>query len=140
MNVTREVITDLLPLYFSGEASADTHAMVEEFFRQDPEFAHLARRMSEVRERLVLREVAGPEAAAEKNALKKTREMVQARNAWLGFAIAYTLAPLLFFKHHGEWWIMFRENPEAARMFFFFGFFCWVVYLFYYTKLRKSGL
>ncbi len=139
MNVTREVITDLLPLYFSGEASADTVAMVDEFFRQDPEFAHLARRMSDVREKLV-RHVPPPQAAVEKQALTKTRAMVQARNMWLGFAVAYTLLPLLFFKNHGQWWFMARDKPEAAHLFFFFGFFCWVAYMFYYTKLRKSGL
>ena len=29
MNVTREVMTDLLPVYFSGEASEDTKQLVE---------------------------------------------------------------------------------------------------------------
>ena len=28
MNVTREVMTDLLPVYFSGEASEDTKQLV----------------------------------------------------------------------------------------------------------------
>ena len=32
MNVTREVIFDLLPVYFAGDASADTRALVEDFF------------------------------------------------------------------------------------------------------------
>ena len=41
MNVTREVINDLWPVYAAGEASADTRALVEEFQRQDPEFAGL---------------------------------------------------------------------------------------------------
>lgn len=127
MNVTREIITDLLPLYFSGEASADTVAMVDEFFRQDPEFAHLARRMSDVREKLV-RDVPAPEDTMEKNVLKKTREMVQTRNLWLGFAITYTLVPLIFFK------------TQAAHLMLFFGFFCWVAYIFYYTRVRKTGL
>jgi hypothetical protein len=139
MNVTREVITDLLPLYFSGEASADTVAMVDEFFRQDPDFAHLARRMGDVREKLV-RAVPAPEAAMEKNALKKTRDMVQTRNAWLGFAFAYTLVPLLCYKSDGKWWFLIREKPEVAEIFFLFGLLCWVIYLFYYRKLRKSGL
>ncbi len=39
MNVTREVIIDLWPVYTAGEASADTRALVEEFLRQDPELA-----------------------------------------------------------------------------------------------------
>jgi RNA polymerase sigma-70 factor, ECF subfamily len=41
VNVTREVITDLWPVYASGEASADTRALVEAFLRQDPQFARL---------------------------------------------------------------------------------------------------
>jgi hypothetical protein len=41
MNVTREVINDLWPVYAAGEASTDTCALVEEFLRQDPEFAGL---------------------------------------------------------------------------------------------------
>lgn len=39
MTVTREVIQDLLPIYLAGEASADTVALVEEFFQQDPDLA-----------------------------------------------------------------------------------------------------
>jgi len=41
MNITRDVITDLWPVYVAGEASADTRALVEAFLRQDPEFARL---------------------------------------------------------------------------------------------------
>ena len=126
MNVTREVITDLLPVYFSGEASADTVAMVEEFFRQDPEFAHLARRMSDVREKLV-RDVPAPEAIVEKTALQKTREMVQTRNLWLAFALAYTVVPIFVYR------------TRVAHIFFFFAACCWVAYLFYYVKLRRSA-
>jgi hypothetical protein len=44
MNVTRDVIYDLLPAYFAGDASADTQALVEEFFVTDPEFGRMARR------------------------------------------------------------------------------------------------
>ena len=41
MNISREVIIDLWPAYSTGEASADTRAIVEEFLQQDPEFARL---------------------------------------------------------------------------------------------------
>jgi hypothetical protein len=43
MKITRDVVTDLWPLYLSSEASADTRALVDEFLRQDPEFARLIR-------------------------------------------------------------------------------------------------
>jgi hypothetical protein len=44
MNVTRDVIYDLLPAYFSGDASVDTQTLVEQFFLTDPEFGAMARR------------------------------------------------------------------------------------------------
>jgi hypothetical protein len=40
---TREVVTDLLPIYFSGEASGDTKVLIEDYFRQDPDFERIAR-------------------------------------------------------------------------------------------------
>jgi hypothetical protein len=47
MEVTREVILDLLPLYFSGEASAQTQALVTEYLEHDPDLARLARQWQE---------------------------------------------------------------------------------------------
>jgi hypothetical protein len=41
--LTRDVVTDLWPLYASGEASADTHALVDAFLAEDPEFARRIR-------------------------------------------------------------------------------------------------
>jgi hypothetical protein len=37
-NVTRDVITDLYPLYISGDASPDTRRLIEVFIKEDPEF------------------------------------------------------------------------------------------------------
>lgn len=47
MEVTRNVIVDLLPLYLAEEASADTRALVQQHVESDPELARLAREMSE---------------------------------------------------------------------------------------------
>jgi hypothetical protein len=38
---------DLLPAYFSGEASEQTRQLVEGYFERDPEFAQMARRMND---------------------------------------------------------------------------------------------
>jgi hypothetical protein len=43
MKVERDVIIDLLPVYFSGEASAATRELVEERFREDPELERIAK-------------------------------------------------------------------------------------------------
>jgi anti-sigma factor RsiW len=42
-NVTRDIVSDLWPLYVSGEASPDTRALIEAFLREDPEFARTLR-------------------------------------------------------------------------------------------------
>jgi anti-sigma factor RsiW len=42
MNVSREVILDLLPLYLSDEASPDTRTLVEQQLAADPDLARLA--------------------------------------------------------------------------------------------------
>ena len=43
MNPTRDVVVDLWPLYVSGEASADTRALVETFLEQDRELGERLR-------------------------------------------------------------------------------------------------
>ncbi|HEY7568821.1 MAG TPA: hypothetical protein VH762_14685 [Gemmatimonadaceae bacterium] len=43
MSITRPVVVDLWPVYVSGEASAETRALVEEYLRTDPEFSRQLR-------------------------------------------------------------------------------------------------
>ena len=42
MEITRDVILDLLPLYLANEVSADTRAIVETYLETDPELASIA--------------------------------------------------------------------------------------------------
>ena len=49
MEVTRNVVLDLLPLYLADEASADSRLLVESFLDADPELAEMAKR-SEITE------------------------------------------------------------------------------------------
>jgi hypothetical protein len=44
MEITRNVILDLLPLYMADEASADTKALVEKYLETDAELADIARK------------------------------------------------------------------------------------------------
>ena len=43
MKITRDVVIDLLPVYVSGEASADTRELVDEYLASDPELARSIR-------------------------------------------------------------------------------------------------
>ncbi len=42
MEISRNVILDLLPLYLADEASEDTQFLVKEFLEKDSDLAHLA--------------------------------------------------------------------------------------------------
>jgi hypothetical protein len=43
MNINREVILDLLPVYLAGEASPATRALIEEYMEQDKDLAQRIR-------------------------------------------------------------------------------------------------
>jgi hypothetical protein len=45
MEITRNVILDLLPLYVAGEVSADTKKLVGEFLETDTELANVAKQL-----------------------------------------------------------------------------------------------
>jgi hypothetical protein len=88
MNVTREVIHDLWPLYAADEASADTRALVEEFLRQDAEFADLLRGQGE--ESLLRNEVPKLSPDREAQALRRTKRLLHGRDWFLFFAIMFS--------------------------------------------------
>lgn len=88
MNVTREVIHDLWPVYEAGEASADTHVLVEEFLRQDPEFAELLRAPGP--ERLLESKVRKLPPDREAQALRKTKRLLHGKDWFLFFAILFS--------------------------------------------------
>jgi hypothetical protein len=48
MDVTRDVILDLLPIYLAGEATQDTKDLVERYLENDQELAALAKKIMEL--------------------------------------------------------------------------------------------
>jgi hypothetical protein len=140
MKVTRDVITDLLPIYLSKEASSDTRELVEEFFKQDPEFASMAReRKSE--ELLGKLPVSALPEDHERQTLLKTKSMLKWRAHWFGLAIVFTLMPLsCVFSSKGLVWIMVRDAPYAANTYFILAAVSWFQYFRTRRKLRLSGM
>lgn len=87
MNVTREVVRDLLPLYLAGEASPATRELVEEYLAQDPELAREAR---SIRESPGLPAPSAPGPDAELASLARTRNLIALQRWLFGFAISFT--------------------------------------------------
>jgi len=101
MNITREVIIDLLPLYFSGEASSDTKSLVEYYFRENPDFERMARNAGAPLEtlRAVLPVAASPEK--EKRDIESIRCGFERRRWLFGLSLFLTLSPMSFYLRHG---------------------------------------
>ena len=140
MNITRDVVTDLLPVYLANEASADSRALVDEFFRKDPEFARLAKEKQ--KEELLgapPRSPLGKEQELE--ALIRTRASLHLGSLWRTFAILFTLFPLsCAFSSRGLEWIMIRDAPASAETCIVIAIICWAMYLSTRRKLRSTGI
>ncbi len=46
MEITRNVILDLLPLYMADEVSTDTRSVVDNYLQTDPELAEIVKKQS----------------------------------------------------------------------------------------------
>jgi hypothetical protein len=88
MNVTREVIRDLWPVYAAGEASPDTRALVEAFLRQDPEFARTLQEQGP--ERLLHQGVPPLPPDREARALRRTQRLLFGWDWTIFLAILFT--------------------------------------------------
>ena len=129
MKVTRDVMNDLLPVYFSGEASTDTRTLMEEYFRENPEFERMARGAARPLDALRAVTTIAPEAEKEKRDLKKVHKEMWRRKVVFGMALFFTLAPLAFVYSKGHiTWMMFRNEPWDAGFYWTFGAFLWIVY------------
>ena len=123
MTVTRDVILDLLPLYFAGQVSADTKTLVDEFLRTDPDFARMSQRFDTL---LKTHGAPADGGAAERRAFERTRRLLKTRNQTIGMAVAYSLLPFAFFFSNGHVeWIMLRR-PSVAATFAFTALVWWV--------------
>jgi hypothetical protein len=92
MKITRDVITDLLPLYHSREASEDTRALVEDFFQQDPEFEQLSHQEQINLNVLELSSITAGNSAAqqEKETLMRVKRILRLRSILFGTALFCT--------------------------------------------------
>jgi hypothetical protein len=135
MNVTREVVTDLLPIYFSGEASGDTKVLVEDYFRQDPDFERIARSAATPLETLRAAAPIAADSEKEKRDLESVLWGLRRRKWLFGVSLFLTLVPLSFDFTHGHIVsLMFRDGSWHAA-------FDWsqaaVLWFLYFARLRR---
>ena len=140
MKVTRDVVTDLLPVYLANEASADTRALVDEFLGQDPEFAGLVK---DKRSEELLGALPGKALGTnvERETLERTKNLLRWRAHWFSLALVFTLFPLnCVFSSKGLVWIMLRDAPAFAETCWIAAVVFWVLFLRTRRRVRSAGI
>jgi predicted anti-sigma-YlaC factor YlaD len=139
MNITRDVVTDLLPLYFAGEASPDTRALLEEYLQQNPAFAAAVRTQAERSVAMLADVVASPPLTAEKAAFERVRRYNRSRHLLLAFTMSFALMPFAFVFHNREvQWLMVRDSPTQAIYFLVASAGCGIAYYCVGRRVRKG--
>ena len=142
MKLKREVIIDLLPAYFSGEASAATRRLVEDFFRENPDFEKSARSAASPLESL---KAAPPRLDPEKEklALERARLVTETRTSFFWLAVISTLMLFLFRIQNGKLiWIVWGGSGSGfggrGALFIAMAVFFWLFY--FYARSRTTPL
>ena len=137
MNVTREVIKDLLPLYAAGEVSADTRALVEAHLRGDPDLARLA---DALRAGETVPETPAPPTSGREE-LRRAKSLLRRRTWLLAWALFFTGLPLSFVADSGGFRFVFlRDAPVVASASLAVAAGLWVGFAVTARRLRVSGL
>jgi hypothetical protein len=139
MNVTREVILDLLPVYLAGEASPATRALVDEYLQQDSELAQRVR--TSTVENLSAIAQAPLSSDIELRSLRRARALIGWQKWLFGLGITFTALSLsneFSFEggHFREFHFLIRDYPAQFGSFAALALLCWISYYAIRRRLR----
>ena len=139
LDVNREVVRDLWPLYQSGDANPASKALVEEYLRLDPGFStELGAADAGI---LPAATLPGLPPDREREAMLKTKSALRHRSAYLFQAGLFTaLACAFTFDAQGVQFVMLRDAPVVGGTFLAVGMLFWSLWLLAGRKLRVRGL
>jgi len=136
MNVTKNIITDLLPLYFSEECSDDTKLLVEEYLQKNPELKQQAKNLSQNPFPDHIPQILKKED--EMRSLVKTRRLLKWRSSVMALAIFFSIAPFSFAYVQGKFYSMISESPTSALIYGGIGICFWITY--FVIKRRTNSV
>lgn len=128
MKVTQDVISDLLQLVQSGQASADSRRLVEEFVRKTP---------------------VEPPPQLETEILRRTKRLIRLRSWLIGLGVFMLLLPMSSYHRtrtiDGKEvfrmeWLMMRDSPRLAIVSSGLGICCWIGFFALRRRLRTTAL
>lgn len=122
-HLPEEVVLDLLPVYFAGEASAASVALVERYFEAHPQFAETMRAANDSSPQVPGNAAAGSGHAA----IERVRTELRWRTALIAVAIFCTVAPFTFvFDDRHVVFFMWRDAPVSAAVYAGAGALAWI--------------
>jgi hypothetical protein len=137
VNISRDVVKDLIAVYLAGEASADTRALVESYLKTDPELAKDVEAAGGAT--LGLPPTGTP--TAEKQTLEATQQQIKVRTSTLAVALIFTVLPLTF-AFHGKTitFLLIRDAPVIGLTWWATAAIMWIWHLMIRRRLRVSRL
>lgn len=143
MNVTREVILDLLPAYLSGEASPATRALVEEYLKQEADLAQRIRLQWADNFAKAVPSALPPDL--ELQSLRRTRSLLNWQRWLFGLGISFSalsLSSQFSFEggHLKEFHFLLRDYPAQFGICAALGLACWTAYFLIRRRLRTSAM
>ena len=140
MSIKQEVIIDLLPLYFEGNASEETVELVENYFEENPDFAKsmngMYRNLKSSYEHRLNKSIAVDSNPEEKmRILKRTQQLLRWRSGLFIAGMTGIIVPLIMSTF---------AQPEWISRGFIFSWFVmtpmiWAGYGFIRYRMRTSG-
>jgi hypothetical protein len=142
MNVTREVILDLIPVYLAGDASPATRALIDEYLRQDPQLAQRVRTLSV--DGLAAIEQPPLSSDIELRSLRRARALIGWQKWLFGLGITFTALSLsneTSFEagRLKEFHFLIRDYPAQFGAFAALALICWVSYYVIRRRLRVDA-
>ena len=137
MNVTKDVIQDLVVIYLSGEASPDTRRLVEEYLAGDREMAERVKASQSLAIPL-----ATPPPDLERRALDQTRRLLARKNTMLWLAMLMSYIPISFSFSSGDSSVhfLFLDKPVQGLFFIALAIVFWTFFVITCRRLHATGL
>jgi hypothetical protein len=135
MNITENVVADLLPLYAAKECSADTRRIVEEYLKAHPEYAGRADAL--LQDPLPGRAPGRPDNDDAMKTLSRTKRLLKQRTYFMAFAIFCSLTPFSFFFSNGTVRWLLSESPVSAAIYGAGALILWTGY--FITRKQLTG-
>ena len=135
MNITDDVIRDLLPLVHAGEASAETRTLVEAYLANHPALAEEAKRA----EAWTLPRTAAP-LDGERAALRRTKRLLSRRTWSMAMGFMFTGLPLSFKASSDSFeFLLLPGHPWLAGLSLAVGIAAWIVFMRTTRALKPTG-